>query len=480
MKYYKNVQKKIRKEAKQFFEDNCQLTVTTTVDPLAGWECFENSCYKKSSDPSNYRNAHQYCVEQDAYLVTITSPEENRFVQQVCGEASCWIGLQEVQKDYWTWTSHEERNGNFRNWYESEPNDWNGQEETVAFMNLVNPDFDINVNGQWYDGIPEDDYQFPLCEKSLGTTQTPTTTTFTPTTTTFTPTTTTTTTTFTPTTTTSVPAECIFECARKCNIDIDVDNYLVIQVKDQKTCNCLIENCDRPQVLDKCTEDFKNGARDFFDNNCDLTSSTTSEPTTTKKTCIDVTFDIRPKIWADEMIWQVKGTDCSGSEYVDNRDTKENCCLDVGEYTIVAEDLYGDGWHGGFIETGSIQHFKGFVGGNQKRAESKFKITETGFYEPPKTDECVEVEFSIKTAAWSSQISWLVENTDCVSEDPYPSHTVINQKCCLPPGEHSLLCIDSFEDGWTGGYLKVNGKTFCKNFKNPVHQSTFTVDPMNI
>ena len=35
----------------------------------------------------------------------------------------------------------------------------------------------------------------------------------------------------------------------------------------------------------------------------------------------------------------------------------------------------------------------------------------------------------------------------------------------MPAGEQTLTCKDSYGDGWHGGFIKINGKTFCKNFR---------------
>ena len=35
----------------------------------------------------------------------------------------------------------------------------------------------------------------------------------------------------------------------------------------------------------------------------------------------------------------------------------------------------------------------------------------------------------------------------------------------MPAGEQTLTCKDSYGDGWHGGFIKINGKTFCKKFR---------------
>jgi len=167
--------------------------------------------------------------------------------------------------------------------------------------------------------------------------------------------------------------------------------------------------------------------------------------------------------------------------YLDRVETTEECCLEIGDYTLQAFDKYGDGWHGGFMTTGDIPHFKGFVGLNNKESISTFKVTSTGFYDyTTETPGCVNVIFSTKTSAFSSQISWFVADTNCYSNDPYPSRTTINQQCCLMPGEHVLTCIDNFEDGWFGGHLLINGKKYCQNFKGVKVNKKLVIDEVHL
>ena len=46
----------------------------------------------------------------------------------------------------------------------------------------------------------------------------------------------------------------------------------------------------------------------------------------------------------------------------------------------------------------------------------------------------------------------------------HESHNTHEAECCLPPGEYTLECKDSYGDGWHGGYITVNGAKYCENF----------------
>ena len=51
---------------------------------------------------------------------------------------------------------------------------------------------------------------------------------------------------------------------------------------------------------------------------------------------------------------------------------------------------------------------------------------------------------------------------------------LVPQDCLLTPGEYKLTCIDSFGDGWQGGYITISGKQYCKDFTNG-HQKVVDV-----
>ena len=46
----------------------------------------------------------------------------------------------------------------------------------------------------------------------------------------------------------------------------------------------------------------------------------------------------------------------------------------------------------------------------------------------------------------------------------HENHKTHEAECCLPPGEYTLKCKDSYGDGWHGGYITIDGKNYCENF----------------
>jgi len=44
---------------------------------------------------------------------------------------------------------------------------------------------------------------------------------------------------------------------------------------------------------------------------------------------------------------------------------------------------------------------------------------------------------------------------------PYYDDSVFQESCCLDDGEYRLKCESPFADGWHGGTIEINGKTYC-------------------
>ena len=52
----------------------------------------------------------------------------------------------------------------------------------------------------------------------------------------------------------------------------------------------------------------------------------------------------------------------------------------------------------------------------------------------------------------------------CSNKHPHLDLSTANTQCCLPPGEYTLECKDTYGDGWHGGYITINGEDYCKTF----------------
>lgn len=94
-----------------------------------------------------------------------------------------------------------------------------------------------------------------------------------------------------------------------------------------------------------------------------------------------------------------------------------------------------------------------------------------------------DVCFNVTTVAvhWGHEISWTIgtgdESRDCLSHEDiihWDLSWEYDQMCCLPKhtDEFVIACVDSYGDGWHGGYLEINGEKYCDNFSDGSHQWT--------
>ena len=73
--------------------------------------------------------------------------------------------------------------------------------------------------------------------------------------------------------------------------------------------------------------------------------------------------------------------------------------------------------------------------------------------------------FDIKTITSNggNENSWTLGS--CSSNKTYDNHNQYEEECCLPHGKYELSCNDSNGDGWEGGYIQINGTSYCNVLK---------------
>eukprot|EP00913_Durusdinium_trenchii_P020607 g19355.t1 len=99
------------------------------------WRSFRGFCYQLLKWPGTFKEAEGRCEEVSAHLVSIGSGEEQDFVQQLCGENMCWLGLEESpESEHWHWIDGSPLS--FEHWQQGEPNNFAGVDENRAIMNL--------------------------------------------------------------------------------------------------------------------------------------------------------------------------------------------------------------------------------------------------------------------------------------------------------------------------------------------------------
>ena len=74
---------------------------------------------------------------------------------------------------------------------------------------------------------------------------------------------------------------------------------------------------------------------------------------------------------------------------------------------------------------------------------------------------CKNVKVVTKSYGWEN--TWALGA--CESKETYQSNKEMTQECCQAPGTYELECKDSHGDGWHGGYLEIQGKKYCEDFR---------------
>ena len=170
------------------------------------------------------------------------------------------------------------------------------------------------------------------------------------------------------------------------------------------------------------------------------------------KVCINV--KVTTKDWGSENSWTF-GSCSSKQLYTDNPAVYDvQCCQPLGNYKLTCKDLWGDGWHGGFIQVGGsdTKHCQDFTSGQSKEVANVAHTT-----------KCIDMKLVTKT--WGEEISWSFGS--CSSTQTYANNKEYDIKCCQPPGKYDFKCIDSYGDGWHGGYIRVPGTStinLCQDF----------------
>ena len=120
-----------------------------------GWSYFNSFCYAVSKKCANWTEALANCRQENASLVSVSSNEENVFIQRLHNGAKSWLGLNDISREgTFTWAGS--RPGDFTAWAKNQPNNV-GDEDCAHTLG-------IGHNYKWNDVKCSDCHQY-TCKK---------------------------------------------------------------------------------------------------------------------------------------------------------------------------------------------------------------------------------------------------------------------------------------------------------------------------
>jgi len=195
--------------------------------------------------------------------------------------------------------------------------------------------------------------------------------------------------------------------------------------------------------------------------------------------CTDYTIELHTSVWASEISWHMFGSwHCNAyGWHEDGQVHTTDCCLDDGMYTLKCMDSFGDGWHGAYLLIDGIKYCEDFTDGSYMQEKVPLGISGAPTTSPTTAPTRLPVEntcpsgsnlhtLEMHTAIYGDEISWnFLGVEDCDSDGAnYESDSLYTTNCCIPSGQHTLMCNDSYGDGWHGAYMLIDGTKYCEDF----------------
>ena len=138
------------------------------------WKEFNGHYYKIFNINSNWQQAKEYCESMDGHLVTITSQNEQNFIENLINlqgtRNNLWIGSFRNSSDVWSWVTGE--SFSYSNWAKGMPDNYKNMQDKGMIMNKFHTGFfgkwdDVEANGGNPPRYGEENFSF-ICEWDNG------------------------------------------------------------------------------------------------------------------------------------------------------------------------------------------------------------------------------------------------------------------------------------------------------------------------
>ena len=182
-----------------------------------------------------------------------------------------------------------------------------------------------------------------------------------------------------------------------------------------------------------------------------VTGSSEFHSFTISSSCINTILTVTTATRGNEIGLKIDGNVIFGMGTLqDNQVYTNTMCLATGTHEAEFEDVIGDGWHGAFLTIGGVDYGKGFLVGTAVR--HTFSVS------------CVDTLMMITTATWGNEIGLKIDGNEVVAQGSLGNYQIYTFSVCLDPGNHEAKLLDSYGDGWHGGYLTIGGVDYGKEF----------------
>ena len=91
------------------------------------------------------------------------------------------------------------------------------------------------------------------------------------------------------------------------------------------------------------------------------------------------------------------------------------------------------------------------------------------------------VVIKLTTKDGASEISWSLGTACEMPVGSYEDDKEYTKTCTVLPGEYTLTCKDSGEDGWQGGFIEIQGTQYCRGFQSGFQETVqVTITPIGM